>query len=172
LNKGQRRLQQQLLSLALLSITSVLATGCRCRNNISPADTPIVKGSYSGAQVEPSSPLQVMALKSFYESRSIAEIVHSSEDDNENLKLVNAELARRISDKEEQLRGLHNSYWITGPGRSELFKAQEPWKELRELDALFAARGEHGYSLARYLYLQEKLRITEERIEYVKKKIR
>ena len=172
MSKEQRRFHYKLFSSGLLLIATAMVTGCFCRNRITTKETPTLTESDSGAELGSSSRLESMALNSFYERHSIAEIVYSSEDDEPGLKVKNAELVTRILDKEEQLGWLHKNYWITGDGRAELLKAQEPWKELRELDALFAARGEHGYSLARYLYLQEKLRITEERIEYVKKKIR
>lgn len=105
--------------------------------------------------------------------RPLEATVHSDKDDGPaELIKQNAELKDEIIRRQQDLDRLHQNYRvhaINSGGEPEFTKADNAWKELCELDSLFAARGEHGYSLARYLYLQEKLARTNERIKYIKK---
>ena len=85
---------------------------------------------------------------------------------------LNASLKQKLADKQNQLNALYQKYISdahNSHGGAEFAKAQDLWTQLREQDSLLAARGDHGYTLARCLYLKEKLNLTDARIEYLRK---
>ncbi len=107
------------------------------------------------------------------ETTPLEAIIYNSKDDGPaELIKQNETIENMIVQKQQELNALYKKYSIfaiNGYGEVEFTKSQKAWSELKELDSLFAGRGEHGSTLARYLYLCEKLRITEDRIKYLKK---
>ncbi len=137
-------------TLLFLFCTTAVLFGCTCRSKTN------TQASF------------VLQESKVLEPLSKHSIVHSSINDGPSeLLQLNLALEEAIQKADSSLNEVYSQLLVhakNGNCLSEFSKAHKSWLELREQDSLVAAKGEHGYTLARHLYLKEKLEYTESRV--------